>query len=56
MFMGCVYGIGLQAEFAIRVFRPSLRIKCTSVVYWSFFWVDFADLVHGSILPVSLRV
>jgi len=34
--------IGLRAEFAIRVFRPSLRIKCTSVVYWSFFWVDFA--------------
>ena len=46
--------IGLRAEFAIRVFRPSLRIKCTSVVYWSFFWVDFANPVHGSILLVSL--
>jgi len=46
--------IGLRAEFAIRVFRLSLRIKCTSVVYWSFFRVDFADRVHGSILLVSL--
>ena len=46
--------IGLQAKFAIPVFRPSLRIKCTSVVYWSFFRVDFADPVHGSILLVSL--
>jgi len=52
--MGWVYGIGLRAEFAIRVFRPSLRIKCTSVVFLSFFRVDFADLVYGSILPVSL--
>jgi len=52
--MGWVYAIGLRAEFAIRVFRPSLRIKCTSVVYWSFFRVDFADPVHGSILLVCL--
>jgi len=46
--------IGLRAELVIRVFRPSLRIKCTSVVYWSFFRVDFAVPVHGSILLVSL--
>jgi len=46
--------IGLRAELAIRVFRPSLRIKCASVVYWSFFWFEFADPVHGSILLVSL--
>jgi len=52
--MGWVYAIGLRAEFAIRVFRPSLQIKCTSVVYWTFFRVDFADPVHGSILLVSL--
>jgi len=52
--MGWVYAIGLRAEFAIRVFRPSLRIKCWSVDYWSFFRVDFVDPVHGSILLVSL--
>ena len=46
--------IGLRAKFAIRVFRPSLRIKCTSVVYWSFFRVDFTDPVDRSILLVSL--
>jgi len=38
----------------IRVFSPSLRIKCWSVVYWSFFRVEFANPVHGSILLVSL--
>jgi len=53
--MGWVYAIGLRAEFTILVFRPSLRIKCTSVVYWSFFRVDFVDPVHGSILLVSLE-
>jgi len=58
--MARVYGIGLQTEFAIRVFRMSLRMrcvyKCTCRFYWTFFRVDFADLVHGSILPVSLWV
>jgi len=50
------YEISLRGEYGIRVFRPSLRIKCTSRVYYSFFWIDFADSVHGLILPMSLQV
>jgi len=33
VFTGIFCGIGLRAEFAIRVLRLSLQIKCTSRVY-----------------------
>ena len=33
VFTGIFCGIGLQAEFVIRVLRLSLQIKCTSRVY-----------------------
>ena len=49
-----VYGLSLCDRFMGWVCDSSLRIKCTSVVYWSIFGVDFADPVHGSILLVSL--
>ena len=56
VFMGWVYAIGLRAESEIRVFKPSLRIKCTSRVSWSSFRVEFSDPVTGWILPMSLWV